>query len=160
MRRALLALAAVSLLPAATLAADYWRPATVSTASTLRARVAAEHLRVCGQALVSDSQLTWVARWKAQDMGYRGYFAHRAKDGAMVWDFYARAGIPWAHGAGEIIAWNSYPDSNSAEAAYQQFMGSAAHRGAIRYCGYDHFGVGAFKVASGKKLYVVEFTNR
>lgn len=150
------------ILPATTIASHIsWRTATVNGPATyeLRDLIKAEHKRVCGKTLTHDSQLVWAARYKAMDMGYRNYFAHKLQDGKMVWDFYATAGIPWRNG-GEILAWNNYPNHDSARAAYRQFMGSSSHRAVIRDCTYTHFGVGAFKVASGKKYYAVEFTRR
>jgi uncharacterized protein YkwD len=159
LRRLAIALLLVVLVPATALAALSWRTGTVNGDATniLRDRIAAEHKRVCGASLSHDSQLVWAARWKAQDMGYRGYFAHRTPDGKMVWDFYSRAGIPWRN-AGEILAWNTYPDAESPGVAYRQFMDSSGHRARIRDCTYTRFGVGVFKVASGKKYYAVEFT--
>lgn len=155
-----LALVLTALLAGTALGATIWRGATVGVTEgyALRDLINAEHHRVCGSYLVNDAQLVWVARWKAQDMGYRGYFAHAALDGSHVWDFYDRVGIPWSKGTGEILAWNSYPDDYAASVAYSQFMASSSHRAAIRNCAFDRFGVGSFK-AGTKRLFAVEFTN-
>ena len=158
-RAAILALLLTIATTGTVLAAFSWTRGTVSTTTQgqLANAIAAEHLRVCGSALSTNGQLTWAARYKAQDMGYRGYFGHAYIDGSRTWSFYPRAGVSYTQAA-EILAWNNYPDDISANAAYQAFMSSSSHRGAIRNCAYTRFGVGTFKVAGGKKYYAVEFT--
>ena len=159
-RRALILAILLALIAAPVLAAGVWRRGTVNEDATtvLRDLIATEHHRACGRDLVHDSQLVWAARWKAQDMGYRGYFAHRDRTGHYTWHWYSRAGVSWRGGAGEIIAWNTYPDAESGEQAFRQFMGSRTHRALIQRCGYERFGVGTFR-AGDKRLYAVEFTD-
>jgi uncharacterized protein YkwD len=136
-----------------------WRTGTISrtAARELGNRIAAEHLRVCGRALVWDMQLRDVATWKAQDMGYHDTFSHRDEAGHVAWDFYARAGIPNAGGSAEIIAVNTWSVTDSPRVAFLGWMGSDSHRAAIRSCTYTRFGVGAFRTRD-KKWYAAEFT--
>lgn len=159
-RRLLIAVLLVALFPATALATHFWwRAGTVHATpqNELRDLIAAEHRSACGSDLAHDAQLIWAARFKAQDMGYNGYFGHTTSSGKAMWDLYARAGVPWSS-ASEILAWNNYPDDSSAAAAFRAFMSSASHRSAIRNCTFTRFGVGVFRVAGGKKYYAVEFT--
>lgn len=144
-----------------------WSPATVEpdAEDVIRAAVQAEHRRACGDDDFShDRPLRWAARYKAMDMGYRDTMSHALADDARVFDFYTTAGIDKSHGAGEIIAFNNFPNDESAEVAFRGWMNSQPHREAIQNCDYDRFGVGAFKTADPdtpltSKWYAVEFTN-
>lgn len=141
-----------------------WNNASVSVTpeSEIVTKIKAEHLRVCGEPLVVQSGLTWAARYKAQDMGYHDKMAHPLSDGRMIWEFYNEAGISWPYGAGEIVAWNTYPDDQTASVAFNGWMNSPGHRAIIQNCDFDHFGVGAFKTKDGgtlSKWYAAEFTN-
>lgn len=159
MKRAALLALLLTIITTGTVLAFTWQRGTVSldAQAQLTNAIAAEHRRVCGGSLSVNSQLVWAARYKAQDMGYRGYFGHAYPDGSRTYHFYPRAGIPYSQAA-EILAWNTYPDDLSAGVAFSAFMGSTSHRAAIRNCAYTRFGVGTFKVASGKHYYAVEFT--
>jgi uncharacterized protein YkwD len=140
-------------------AAIVWGNATVASGPEydLGGRINAEHKRVCGGASLSnDARLIWSARYRSSDMVMNGYFAHvNPWTGRRVWDLYKRVGIGYSF-AGEIIAWNSYSDDQSALGAYNQFMGSTSHRAVIRDCHYTRIGVGAYK-AGTKRMFTVEF---
>lgn len=138
-----------------------WKKGTVNmdAATIMRDKIAARHTEVCGTSLVYDSQLIWIARWKAMDMGYRNYFGHKTPEGKYTREFFDRAGIPWRYGTGEILAWNSAADNDSPGMAFNQFMNSFPHRSVIQNCAYERFGVGTFKRADGHRYYAVEFTN-
>jgi uncharacterized protein YkwD len=140
-------------------AAVSWVSGTVNQTAQdqLISLIKAEHDRVCSNSLSHNSQLVWAARYKAQDMVYRGYFSHASPDGKYIRQFYNRAGISWSSSA-EILAYNSLPDSSSAKGAFNQFMNSTPHRNVIRSCTYTRFGVGVFKNKAGRKYYAVEFT--
>lgn len=136
-----------------------WSNVTVSNVpeNRLRELIVAEHARVCSNTLTYNTQLVWIARYKAMDMLNNGYFAHNNPwSGRSIFDQMNRAGVRYTTGA-EILAWNNYPDADSADAAFRQFMGSAGHRAAIQRCSYTRIGVGAYK-AAGKKQYAVIFT--
>ena len=161
MRRALLAavMAGAILFGAGPVYAQTaWRNATTNSGyeHILRDKIAAEHKRVCGRSLTSDSRLTWMARYRATDMVLNRYFAHQNPQGDRVWDGYDEAGIGWSLAA-EIIAWNNAADPASADWAFKQFMYSSSHRAAIRSCRYRFFGAGSFQTVPNKKWFAVEF---
>jgi len=139
-----------------------WRDATVkeSVQKDLRDLINAEHFRVCGEYLDHDGQLKDIATYKAIDSALRDRLEHTFEDGTRVWDYYARAGIPRTYGSGEIVGVNNYSDGTTAQAVFDGWMDSDAHRPLIRNCDYDRFGVGVYKIDAGNlKWYAVEFTN-
>ena len=159
------ALIAVLSVTTSVMAVTLWQNATVAPSAEdyIRKHIAAEHYRVCGHAIVFNTKLSWASRYKAEDMGYRNKMSHPLIDGKMVWDFYNNAGIGWTYGAGEIVAWNNWPDDQSAAVAFKGWMNSDGHRAIIQNCDFDHFGVGVFKTkvggGEGGKWYAAEFTN-
>lgn len=160
MKRALVTAVLLLVLATGTVsAAIVWRSATSNQGpeATLGNLIDAEHQRVCGRALSSDSRLVWMARYRSTDMVLAGYFGHRNPvTGKRVFDLMAKAGIGYSSAA-EILAWNTYSDDESAVFAYSQFMGSSGHRAAIRSCTYTRIGVGDYRVGS-KRMYTVLFT--
>jgi uncharacterized protein YkwD len=151
----------LALLIVAPVFAATWRYATVSGTpeGVIRDLITAEHEARCAGSITADSQLIWAARYKAQDMAYRDRLSHAFVDGARMWDFYDRVGIPHSGGSAEILAWNTYPIDVSPTVAFNGWMGSSGHRAVIVSCTYTRFGVGAFlsKDKNGK-WYAAEFT--
>ena len=77
-------------------------------------------------ALRVDSRLMAIARQRSADMASRNYFSHVSPSGESAFDMIVSAGITW-YGAGEIIAWNTYPSlADSAQAAKDGWMGPRA----------------------------------
>ncbi len=157
-------LVAFSLMFAPPVSASTWgvgRPSE-SAEAIVRGLINGEHSRVCGKTLDHRPKLGWAARYKAMDMGYRDTLSHAFVDDSRIRDFYPEVRIDFSHGAGEIIGVNTYSDSGSPRRIFEGWMASPDHRGAIRNCDYDRFGVGAFQTKggnSGTKWYAVEFTN-
>lgn len=122
-----------------------------------------EHLRVCGTSLTSVVQHRSLDRWRARDMLDRNYFGHRIPGGSYYWDHFRRFGIEdWVSpNASEILATNTHvaSDSGAGTYAYKGFMASAAHRGAIRNCAFNTFGVGAYREGS-RRDFAVTFSRQ
>jgi len=62
--------------------------------------------------------------------------------------------------AGETIARNNYPDSETASVAIQGFMSSPSHRANILSSSYNAMGVGMAEDQAGMKYYAVIFVGR
>jgi hypothetical protein len=125
--------------------------------------IRAEHLRVCGTSLTLVVQHQALDRWRARDMLDRNYFGHRIPGGTYYWDHFRRFGIEdWVSPyASEILATNTYvaSDYSGGTRAYNDFMDSAPHRGAIRNCTYNTFGVGAYREGS-RRDFAVTFSRQ
>jgi len=149
----LLALVLVSSVAAVT----EWHRARISGAAAreLYALVNAEHKRACGSGLAWNLRLRDAARWKAADMGYHNLLSHADAAGKLTFQLYRSAGLGYS-AAGEIIAWNSWPVSESVSVAFNSWMASDVHRAQIRSCTYTQVGLGAFR-AGDKKWYAAEF---
>ena len=135
----LIAICAVILLSSAVAGATGW--ATLTTSRTAEGELSRliqnEHLRTCGTLLAYE---------------YARLFPTRID---REFDLYRRGGNHYTT-AGEILAWNNYPEEQAAKAAYTQFMASAGHRRAIQTCTYRRFAVGDFR-SSSRRMFVVEF---
>jgi hypothetical protein len=149
-----------------------WSPPPVTAAdavnipeaeSKLASLIKAEHLRVCGTVLTRAAQHTSLDRWRARDMLSRNYFSHTIPGGSYYWDHFRHFGIEdWVSPyASEILATNTHVSSDSAAGtyAYKSFMASAPHRGAIRNCSYNTFGVGAYREGS-RRDFAVTFSRQ
>ena len=165
MRHALLALAAAAAIlsarPAPAAAADIVHiPAGETRLASL---IRAEHVRFCGTSLTLVGQHVALDRWRAKDMLARNYFSHTIPGGTYYWDHFRRFGIEdwFSPNASEIIATNIHmaSDNDAAAYAYRQFMDSAAHRGAIRNCALNTFGVGAYREGS-RRDFAVTFSRQ
>jgi len=99
-----------------------------------------------------------IARNRSNDMSAKNYFSHTQPDGRNVFDLIAAAKITW-YGAGEIIAWNTYPTlSTSAQAANTGWLNSPTHRSLILSTSFNYVGVGlAVQPGTGKKYWTAVF---
>jgi len=111
------------------------------------------------RALIVDSALTSVARWRSKDMIDRDYFSHDIPGYGKVWDKLHAIGYCYK-GAGENIGWNNYPDDVATAAVHQAFMDSSGHRANILGAAWDHIGIGAYKGPTGKKMWTVLFADK
>ena len=129
----------------------------------LASLIRAEHVRFCGTSLTLVGQHVALDRWRAKDMLARNYFSHTIPGGTYYWDHFRRFGIEdwFSPNASEIIATNIHmaSDNDAAAYAYRQFMDSAAHRGAIRNCALNAFGVGAYREGS-RRDFAVTFSRQ
>jgi uncharacterized protein YkwD len=104
-----------------------------------------------------DQRLMAIARARSDDMVANDYFSHEGSDGRNVFDILSDQHVTW-YGAGEIIAWNTYPMDSTTAAANRQWMNSAGHRAIVVSKSYNYVGVGlAVDAASGKKLWTAVF---
>jgi uncharacterized protein YkwD len=106
--------------------------------------------------LQADAGLVQAARIRSQDMASKGYFSHDPPDGcnfACLIDEYEGS-----HGyAGENIAWNTFPWSQSATVAVLMWENSPEHLANILNCHYERVGSGVARAADGKIYYTMLF---
>lgn len=89
----------------------------------------------------------------------RNYFDHVTPDGKTVFDMLAALHFGYS-AAGENIAMNTYPESQSAVSVMQQWMNSSGHKANILNVKYGRIGVGAWKKPSTGGIYYTQvFTN-
>jgi uncharacterized protein YkwD len=143
---------AVSAAPAA--AADI----TISAAESLMVRALNADRAAAGLVPVRvDGRLAAIARARSVDMATKHYFSHTQPDGRTVFDIISAKGIKW-YGAGEIIAWNTWPTlADSVTAANTGWLNSPTHRSIIMATSYNYMGVGVAIDGSGKKLWTAVF---
>jgi uncharacterized protein YkwD len=140
------------------------RPQPVAAATTIAgaetAMVAALNQDRASAGIVAarvDSRLMAIARARAADMATRHYFGHTQPDGRNVFDILNAKRITW-YGAGEIIAWNTWPTlDESTRVANSGWMGSGPHHAIIMSSSYNYVGVGLAIDSSGKKLWAAVF---
>ena len=112
------------------------------------------------RSLKVDSALTSIARWRSKDMIDRDYFSHTILGTSYnVFHVLDTKGYCY-HIAGENIGWNNYPDDVATDTVQRQFMDSAGHRANILGTAWDAVGIGAYKSATGKKMWTVIFADR
>jgi uncharacterized protein YkwD len=154
---AIVALAVAALaLPAAALA---WDAGSFSSADEQALFQLTNQSRAAAglKALKWDGALASLARSRSQDMIDRDYFSHQIPpDGHTVFDEMQDQGYCFVL-AGENIGWNNYPDDVATAAIHEMFMNSAGHRANILGATWDVAGIGAYKGASGKKMWTVLF---
>jgi uncharacterized protein YkwD len=109
------------------------------------------------RAIRLDSRLMTIAGRRSADMAQRGYFSHTQPDGRNVFDLISAARIRW-YSAGEIIAWNNWPQlDDSARAANRGWLNSPGHRRLIMSREYNYMGVGLALADDGKRYWTVVF---
>ena len=104
-----------------------------------------------------DSRLMSMARQRSADMINRNYFGHVSPSGKSVFDMIIGSGMTW-YGAGEIIAWNTWPGlADSATAAKDGWMGSPSHRAIVMSNEFNYVGLGLAVNSSGKRIWTGVF---
>jgi uncharacterized protein YkwD len=139
-----------------------WSPNSFSSSSERELVSLTNHSRANAglRSLRIDSTLTSIARYRSKDMIQRNYFSHSIPpSGKSVFDVMQERGYCFRL-AGENIGWNNYPDATATEAIHQAFMDSSGHRANIMGRSWDVIGVGAYKAASGKKMWTVLFADK
>jgi uncharacterized protein YkwD len=106
-----------------------------------------------------DPALATIARDRADVMAATDRMSHTEPDGANVFDRIDEAGLAW-YGAGEIIAWNAYPEKYSTAEAIRAWMASPGHHAIMVSTGYNYVGFGAAISSSGKRYYAGVFAKR
>ena len=77
-----------------------------------------------------DTELSAVARTRAEDMAQNNYFSHEAPDGCDYRCLMSKHGISIAW-AGEVIAWSNYPLDQAVPMAIDMWRTSPSHFGVI-----------------------------
>jgi len=103
-----------------------------------------------------DGRLVGVARERSNDMAVNNYFSHTSPTGDTAFTIMDRYGIPYGW-AGENLARNNYPDSETVAVALQDWMASQGHRENILSPHYSLIGVGAAVDAAGMKYFTLIF---
>jgi uncharacterized protein YkwD len=108
-------------------------------------------------ALRADPDLMAIARDRADVMAANDTMSHQEPNGQKVFDRLDAARITW-FGAGEIIAWNTFPtEPLSVAESIRAWMASPGHHAIMVSTGYNYVGFGAAVSASGKRYYAGVF---
>jgi len=110
-------------------------------------------------AFTLDGTLTQIARQRAQDMASKGYFSHTSPNGQTAFTLLNASGYSFSL-AGENLARNNYPDSQSVSVAMNGFMQSASHRVNVLEPKFNRIGIGMALGADGLKYFAVVFAAR
>lgn len=102
--------------------------------------------------LTLDSQLSKLARMKAEDMAKNGYFSHTSPTYGSAFDMMKKYGVSYRT-AGENIA----KGQKTPEAVMNGWMNSSGHRANILSSAYTHIGVGYAKDSNGNTYWVQIF---
>jgi uncharacterized protein YkwD len=106
--------------------------------------------------LALDGTLVAVARQRAQDMAAKNYFAHTSPTGETAFSILDGYGYVYAI-AGENIARNNYPTSQTVQVAMDGFMNSPGHRANILESRFTKVGIGVVSDGNGMIYYAVVF---
>ncbi len=107
-------------------------------------------------ALRPDARLVAIARRRSEDMAARDYFSHRPPDGCDFACLIDRYEGPHEF-AGENIARNTYPWTQSVQVAVEMWRNSPEHMANILNCHYERFGTGVAPGSNGKIYYTMVF---
>ena len=102
--------------------------------------------------LTLDSQLSKLAKMKAEDMAKKGYFSHTSPTYGSAFDMMKKYGVSYRT-AGENIA----KGQKTPEAVMNGWMNSSGHRANILSSAYTHIGVGYAKDSKGNTYWVQIF---
>jgi uncharacterized protein YkwD len=105
-----------------------------------------------------DGSLVGVARERSRDMVAQNYFSHTSPQGTTAFLLLDAYGIPYIY-AGENLARNNYPDSQSVAIAMRDWMASEGHRRNMLNPHYTKIGVGSAADPSGIKYFTCVFTD-
>ena len=106
--------------------------------------------------LTPDAKLVQIARIRSQDMATNHYFSHNPPNGCNFGCLIDEYEGPHQF-AGENIAWNTYPWSQTAQVAVQMWRDSPSHFENIVNCHYQRFGTGVAQSDDGKIYYTMIF---
>jgi len=129
---------------------------TSAMAADLVARM--NNVRVAGGLgpLQHDAPLDAVAAARAADLLDRGYFAHFGPAGQSAFTELAARGISYGL-AGENLARNNYPDSQTMDVAFEGLMASPTHRANILEPRFASVGATVVRSDDGMWIYVTVF---
>ena len=129
---------------------------TVSSVNSMEKQVASltnSERKAAGMgSLTLDSQLSKLARMKAEDMAKNGYFSHTSPTYGSAFDMMKQDSVSYRT-AGENIA----KGQKTAESVMNGWMNSSGHRANILSSAYTHIGVGYAKDSKGNTCWVQIF---
>lgn len=131
-------------------------PAMLTAGTDLVTLTNAKRTAVGLVSLRIDPGLMRIARDRAEVMAENDKMSHTEPDGSNVFDRMNAANLTW-YGAGEIIAWNTYPEQYSTAEAIRAWMASPGHHAIIVSTGYNYVGYGAAISSSGRRYYAGVF---
>jgi uncharacterized protein YkwD len=136
-------------------------PFDVSTLTVARADLTAginEQRRAHGLvSLQVDPRATAMAVSRAETMASMDALGHAGPDGRTVFDAIRASGMTW-YGAGEVIAFNTYPgEPESTGQAVSDWLASPAHTAIVLSTDYNYVGFAAAVSASGNRFYAGVF---
>lgn len=103
-----------------------------------------------------DATLVRIARIRSEDMAANHYFSHNPPNGCNFGCLIDEYEGPHQF-AGENIAWNTYPWSQTADVAVQMWHDSPTHMENILDCHYERFGTGVAQSDDGKIYFTMIF---
>jgi uncharacterized protein YkwD len=109
-------------------------------------------------ALQLDPRLVAIARGRAHDMVTRNYFSHTAPTGETAFALLSQGGYLYTI-AGENIARNNYPDSESPNIAMDGFLNSPSHKENVMDGRFKNVGIGVATGPDGMKYFAVVFAS-
>jgi uncharacterized protein YkwD len=121
----------------------------------MEAAMFAAHNDLRPSPLALDAQLVAVARQRSETMANTNCFSHTACGPTA---FQLLGGIGYFYQiAGENIARNNYPDSQTVDVAMNGFVNSSGHYANIMNPSYTKVGIGVAFGANGMKYFTVIF---
>jgi uncharacterized protein YkwD len=106
-----------------------------------------------------SSDLASLARSRSDDMAARNYFSHTTPEGRGFLDMLKARGISYKF-AGEILAKNNYPDSQTASGAMDSWMNSPSHKSIMLDPRFNYAGPGVTWAGDGYFYFAVVFVQR
>ena len=107
-------------------------------------------------ALGLNSCVVFVANLRSEDMAAKGYFAHESPHGDTAFSLMNEYGVGYGW-AGENLARNNYPDSESVAVAIRDLMASPGHRANILHAEFTQLGVGFAADGADMKYFTMVF---
>jgi uncharacterized protein YkwD len=107
-------------------------------------------------ALAPHGCVTYVAQLRSNDMAANNYFSHTSPNGSTAFSLMDQYGVSYGW-AGENLARNNYPNSQTVQIAISDLMASSGHRANILHANYTHMGIGFKDDGTGMKYFTMVF---
>ncbi len=111
------------------------------------------------QPVIADPIVASLSLHRSSDMAAKNYFSHQPPGGDDYISLLKGARVPYRW-AGEIIAWNDFPQDQTVFQAFDGFMHSPLHYAIIMDPKYNYVGVGVVKSSTGKYFHTVIFVQK
>jgi uncharacterized protein YkwD len=108
-------------------------------------------------AIAYEPTLTYIAKFRSQDLMDRNYWSHYTPEGTTVFNLFRENGVQYKIG-GENLGQATPADVGSPEAFMNAWQNSSSHNANMLRVGYNYIGVGM--VENGSRIVVTTvFTN-